>query len=43
MEAVCQLKMATRLGYIEKEQLDTLESGAEELAKMLSGLKASRE
>ena len=43
METVCQLKLALCFGYISQEDLEPLEKAAEELARMLSGLKASRE
>ncbi|NLE65373.1 MAG: four helix bundle protein [Elusimicrobia bacterium] len=43
MEAICQLKLAMRFGYLPQGALGRLEDNAEELAKMLSGLKASRE
>lgn len=41
MEAVCQCMLAQRLGYLSAEELASLESEAEELARMLSGLRNS--
>ena len=41
MEGVCQCMLAERLGYLSAEDLASLESEAEELARMLSGLRNS--
>ena len=41
MEAICQVRMAQRLGYLTEENLDKLQIDAEELARMLSGFRGS--
>ncbi len=41
MEAVCECMIAKRQNYISEEQLKSLYSDAEELARMLSGLRSS--
>ena len=41
MEAICQVRLAQRLGYLTEENLDKLQIDAEELARMLSGLRNS--
>jgi four helix bundle protein len=42
MEAVCQCRLAADLGYLLESEHDSLRAEAEELARMLSGLRASR-
>lgn len=41
MEGVSQCLLARRLGYLSENELTDLESDAEELARMLSGLRNS--
>ena len=42
MEAVCQIQLSENLGYLTDEKGAMLRLGAEELARMLSGLRSSR-
>ena len=41
LEVNCQMDVARRLGYINEEEHKTIDSESIELAKMLSGLRAS--
>ena len=41
MEVQSQLEMAIRLGYITQDELATIDPLTEEIARMLSGLRAS--
>ena len=41
MEALCQCKLAVRLDYLSESDLSGLECGAEELSRMLSGLRSA--
>jgi len=40
MEAICQCMVAFRQGYLTEEEFDRLYSKAQELARMLSGLRS---
>ena len=41
MEVFCELQIATDLGYISEDQLDQMRPQFTDIAKMLSGLRAS--
>jgi len=43
MEAVCQLRLASDLGWLPPDDHESLRQDAEEVARMLSGLRATRQ
>jgi len=42
MESVCQIRLSEELGFLSEKKAKELRQGAEELARMLSGLRSAR-